>query len=166
MSNQMNFQPSDLGAGNKGHQPMLYGFMDGGNERAVYRKHLAKAFGNLHNSGLKSSPSLFNKNILGPFRTAYNGGDVVTNNIEPTNAKYGREANHIGGMNLSRLNVVGDSINRGGNAMYAGNPRFVYDGSDYTRFKKLQAINRNYNDKSYGGANSNNTQSDLRRVRS
>ena len=47
----MSFNPSTLGAGNAGLQPGLIGYMDGGNERAVYRKHLAKAFGNLHNTG-------------------------------------------------------------------------------------------------------------------
>ena len=50
--------------------------------------------------------------------------------------------------------------------MFSGNPRFVYDGSDYVRFKKLQAINRNFNDITYGGANHNNTQSVVRNVRS
>ena len=29
-----------------------------------------------------------------------------------------------------------------GSAAYAGNPTYVYDGSDYTRFKKLQAKRR------------------------
>lgn len=161
-----NFNPSSLGAGFKGQQPGLYGFMDGGNERALYRKHLAKAFGNLHNSGLNTSPSLYANNILGPFRTSFNAGDVLTNKIEPTNIKYGREANLVNGLNLARISGKGDGMNRNGGAMYSGNPRFVYDSSDYTRFKKLQAVNRNYNDSTFGGANANNTQSDLNRVRS
>jgi hypothetical protein len=44
----------------------------------------------------------------------------------------------------------------------ACNPKFVYDGSDYTRFKKQLYISRNYNDKSYGGDSSNSTQVALR----
>ena len=167
-SNQLGgmFNQSTLGGALKGTQPALYGHVEGGNERALYRKHLAKAFGNMHNSGLKSTPSLYNKNILGPFRTATNAGDVVTNHIESTDKKYGREANKLNGNNLARVQGHGDGVTQAGRAMYAGNPRYVYDGSDYTKFKKLQALNRNNNDKSYGGADHNNTQSDLRRVRS
>ena len=165
-ANQKTFSQSDLGAGTKGLQHGLFGYMSGGNERALYRSHLAKAFGNLHNSGLKSSPTLYNKNILGPFRSSYNAGDVITNGHSATNSAYGREANQVGGNNLSRVQVSGDGVNRNGTAMYAGNPRFVHDGSDYTKFRKLQAINRNYNDSSYGGANNSQSQSALNRVRS
>ena len=166
------FDAQNLGADQsgktfQGNQPALFGFMDGGNERALYRKHLAKSFGNLHNSGLKSSPSLYKNNVLGPFRTAYSAGDVVTNKNVETNIKYGKEANQVGGNNVSRLmNTRGDGISgQNGTAMYSGNPRFVYDGSDYTKFKKLQAINRNYNDRSFGGANNSQTQHAIRRVR-
>jgi hypothetical protein len=34
----------------------------------------------------------------------------------------------------------------------SGNVKFVPDSSDYIKFKKLQALNRNYNDKSNGGS--------------
>jgi hypothetical protein len=40
----------------------------------------------------------------------------------------------------------------------------VYDGSDYTRYKKLRAVNRTYDDKSFGGSN-NGSYSALKRVR-
>ena len=45
------------------------------------------------------------------------------------------------------------------------NVKYVYDGSDYTRFKKQQASNRNYNDTSFGGAGASNTFIALNRVR-
>ena len=45
-----------------------------------------------------------------------------------------------------------------------GNPKYVYDSSDYIRFKKLAAKNRNYNDNSFGGDESSATQS-RRRMR-
>ena len=45
------------------------------------------------------------------------------------------------------------------------NVKYVYDGSDYTKFKKQQAVNRNYNDYSYGGAGGSNTFIALNRVR-
>jgi hypothetical protein len=45
------------------------------------------------------------------------------------------------------------------------NVKFVYDGSDYTKFKKNQAINRNYNDRSFGGNDYNTSQSAIRHIR-
>lgn len=44
------------------------------------------------------------------------------------------------------------------------NVKYVYDGSDYTTFKKNQAINRTYNDYSFGGNASSGSQSAWRRV--
>ena len=148
------------------HQHSLMGSMDGGNNRALSRKHLVKAFGNLEITGLGSSPIKYSNNILGPFRSAFNSGDVITNKIEETNIKYGKESNQVNGNNLAKLKLKGDGISgQKGNAMYSGNPKFVHDGSDYIRFKKLQAINKNFNDNSYGGANNLQEQHAIRRVR-
>jgi hypothetical protein len=160
------FNQTTLGGNHKGKQPMLHGHIEGGNDRAVSRKQLSRAFGNMINSGLGTSPLLYPKNILGPFRTAFNAGDVVTNTIEPNNIKYGRLPNQVGGNNLSRVQVRGDGTsNQNGNAMYSGNPKYVYDGSDYIRFRKLQAINKTYNDSSYGGAANSQSQHAINRVR-
>ena len=162
----MSFDQTKIGGNPKGIQHMLHGHMDGGNDRAVSRKQLSRAFGNMINSGLGTSPLLYSKNILGPFRTAFNAGDVVTNNIEPTDIKYGKLPNQVGGNNLSRLQVRGDGTSsQDGKAMYSGNPKYVHDGSDYIRFKKLQAINKNYNDSSYGGAANSQSQHAINRVR-
>ena len=133
---------------------------------SIYRKHLVKAFGNLYNKGLDDSPALYSKNILGPFRTSYNAGDVVTNKYSSTDSRYGISANQVGGNNLSRLQGVGDGVSNNGIASYSGNPKFIYDGSDYTRFKKLMAVNKNFNDSSFGGANNSQSQSVIRKVRS
>ena len=147
------FDSSTLGGGNKGSQPVLFGNVDGGNERAISRKHLVKAFGNLYNKGLGSSPALYSNNILGPFRTSYNAGDVITNGYGATNNKYGNAANQINGNNVSRVKGLGDGVFNNGNDSYSGNPRYVYDSSDFIRYKKLNAINKNFNDITYGGAN-------------
>ena len=158
------FDNTKLGGGQKGYQPLITGHAVGGGERSANRKYLAKAFGNLKNTGLGTSPVLYN-NILGPFRSAYNAGDVITNSIVATDIKYGRESSQVNGNNLSRVQVRGDGLNRNGSAMFSGNPRFVYDGSDYIRFKKLNAINKNYNDSSFGGANNSQSQHAIRGVR-
>ena len=166
MSNISFNKDTSLGS-TKGIQPQLFGSMIGGNERSLSRKYLNKAFGNLVIPGLENtSPALYNKNILGPFRTHFNAGDVIVNTPQSTNKLYGKEANLLGGNNLARVNGSRDGLNRNGNAMYSGNPKFIHDSSDYIRFKKLQAINRNFNDHSFGGANYNNTQSVIKKIRS
>jgi hypothetical protein len=45
------------------------------------------------------------------------------------------------------------------------NVKWVYDGSDYIRFKKDQAVNKNYNDRSFGGNESSTSQSSIRHSR-
>jgi hypothetical protein len=45
------------------------------------------------------------------------------------------------------------------------NVRYVYDSSDYTTYLKQKAVNRNYNDLTYGGDQSNSSQSAVRAVR-
>jgi hypothetical protein len=45
------------------------------------------------------------------------------------------------------------------------NVKYVYDSSDYTTYLKQQAVNKNYNDLSYGGDQSNASQSALRAIR-
>lgn len=147
-----------------------YGSVDFSSERASARKHVTKAFGNMNNSGLGSSPLQYASNVLGPFRTSFNSGDVISTyhtsrGSGATNSIYGIEANQVNGNNLSRLNPVADGVSRNGSAMYSGNTKFVHDGSDYTHFKKLQAMNRNYSDYNYGGANNNQAQSAIRWVR-
>ena len=150
-NNSYKFEQKYLGNGIKGHQAKQFGHMDSGGERSANRRYLAKSFGNLYNTGLGSSPALYNKNVLGPFRTAFSAGDIVTKNIENTNPRYGRESSQVNGNNLSRIKGQADGTYQNGNAMYSGNSKFVYEGSDYTRYKKLAAMNKTYNDTSHGG---------------
>ena len=47
----------------------------------------------------------------------------------------------------------------------ACNVRYVYDSSDYTTYLKQRAVNKNYNDLSYGGNDNSASQSAVRAVR-
>lgn len=47
----------------------------------------------------------------------------------------------------------------------ACNVKFVYDSSDYVTYLKQRAVNKNYNDLTYGGDQSNSSQSALRAIR-
>ena len=98
----------------------------------------------------------FNPNLGGltPFRKAYNAGDIMnTYNKPPTNKLVNRAPNQINSMkNMFGWQSAAGSVNTTSDgSFYTGNPKFVYDGSDYSKFKKLQAINKNYNDNTFGG---------------
>jgi hypothetical protein len=107
--------------------------------------------------------------LCGPFRAAMSAGDVLgrkdqsaggANMVTAVNGARNHGSARLGGA-VSTTNV-GDSIVIGGETfitgtgagqtpLQSGNPRHVYDGSDFIRYKKLAAINKNYNDKSFGG---------------
>ena len=54
-----------------------------------------------------------------------------------------------------RVQTTNNSV---GASAWTGNNKYVYDGSDYVQFKKLQAKNRNYNDPTFGGDEHNASQ--------
>jgi hypothetical protein len=107
--------------------------------------------------------------VCGPFRAATSAGDVlgrfqqsagganqVTDVRRAANAGWKMLAGGVPSNNSGQTVVVNGitfttGLAPGQSQIQSGNPRFVYDGSDYTRFKKLAAKNRNYNDLTFGG---------------
>lgn len=179
---------STLGCGLPGVAPILIGGgggaynqssgMDGANGRSMNRKILRQSFGNkayIRYNNSKISPMYYKKlgkTQITPFRAAMNAGDVNGTVNESTNPIFGRPSNQVTGINPSFSNQslagyksLAGNIKTSGNSAYTGNPKYVYDGADYVRFKKLYSINNNYNDSSFGGEQHNANQSVIRRVR-
>jgi hypothetical protein len=139
--------------------------MEGGSSRERTRFLLRDAWnGNAASGTVKGV-----KVAATPFRAVNNAGDLL-------NRKYFTS----GGSNQVKTGRIKLAANQsasvlGGNIFTQANPtgipsattnvKYVYDGSDYTKFKKQQAVNRNYNDYSYGGAGGSNTFIALNRVR-
>lgn len=137
-----------------------------GSEPPTDRRILRRAWnGKLSNSKNYGIPLK-----IGGFRAVNNAGDALN-----------RQYYSCGGSNMisSRPGSVGlhlttkdggqaTSCDNTGIAPTTCNPKYVYDSSDYIRYKKLKSTNISYNapDYCYGGANANNTQSVLRRIRS
>lgn len=155
---------SSLGGGVPGAQPssgLIGGSgssdggsgMVGGSNRAMSRYILREAFGN--GCLFKKMPfasSLGGYFRTGPFRMATNSGDPNgTTNAKPS--PYLPQVNGVGGIQgvLSRSRATVGGVRNNANAYYSGNPKYVYDSSNYTTFRKRQAINRTYNNKSFGG---------------
>ena len=133
-----------------------YSGMEGGGQREIQRLTLRRAFGNTKFPG--------NPSIITPFRRYFNAGDTNgTVNSYPSRL-LGVTNQVTGNRMVSQLHATGGG-NHYGNAFYSGNQKYVYDSSNYVSFRKLKAINKNYNDSSFGGASRSSVAEALRRVR-
>lgn len=164
-----NATSSKLGGGVAGFQPTLLGGgangnsgsgMVGSSERGMSRNLLRQAMG--RTLWLQSATGSVGAIKASPFRVAMNAGDIRgTVNEGPLPQL--PAPTQVNGPMVNKQQNKGDSVNSG-NAAFTGNPKFVYDGSDYTRYKKMKAKLKTYNDQSFGGSN-NGSYSFLMRVR-
>jgi len=150
------FRTSILGGGIAGFQPQkgIIGDSTIGYDKNIDRIILRRGFGNMFNPGLGTSPLYMSNNggsKCGPFRCAFNAGDVMGTVNSASDPKYGIEHNSNAKNNHSMFQQSNSGIKRNGNAAYAGNPKHVYDTSDYVRYMRLSTNNRNYNDLTFGG---------------
>lgn len=142
--------------------------MEGGGARGTDRNVLREAFGNqyLSNSPAIQSPAWFVGNGLSkttPFRAIMAAGDVNGTKNQAT-APFMPAPNQVRPTYIQNVKNFTNGVQRNGTSLYTGNPRYVYDGSDYVRYRKLRAVNKTYDDKSFGGAN-NGAYVALKRVR-
>ena len=116
------------------------------------------------------------KPITTPFRAVNNAGDLLSRlnyscggSCQTFQSRPGLKGlrNHFGAVqdtcipsatysSLQLLNNIPAS---------ACNVKYVYDSSDYVTYLKQKSVNKNYNDLSYGGDQSNSTQSAIRAIR-
>ena len=162
---------SNLGGGIQGIAPTLIGGgsgrhgnggMIGSSERAQDRFSLVQAWNGAAATGVING---YHRKI-GPFRVVNNAGDFLSRQNYTSGGS--NQVNNIR-RSLTGYKVLGGSIQPNidnTNIPSAScNPKFVYDGSDYIQFKKLQAVNRNYNDYAFGGDDNLASQSAIKRVR-
>ena len=145
-----------LGGGAGGGRGATSG-MEGGGNRGLERMFLRRVFGN------RVFPN--GANNITPFRRYFNAGDTAGTVNSAPSPLLGTPINQISGNSMvSRLHANGGGT-QVGQAFYSGNPKYVYDSSNYIRFKKLSAENKNYNDASFGGAGASTVSQALSRVR-
>lgn len=171
-----NSNPSSLGGGAPGVALTLLGGgggskggsgMVGSSARGIDRFSLRQAF---RSSNINPTPSTgYTPAMCGPFRAAISGGDRLgrfgqsaggANQVNTVrraaNAGWRGLAGGVPSNNAGETVVINGVTYVTGTAagqeqIQSGNPRHVYDSSDYVRYKKLAAKNRNYNDSSFGG---------------
>lgn len=125
--------------------------------------------GQLRRNGLKQS-------ITTPFRAVNNAGDLLSRDnyscggtCQTPQSRPGLHGlrTHFGSVQSSCIpSATYSSLQLLNNVPAAAcNVKYVYDSSDYTTYLKQRAVNKNYNDYSYGGDDSNSSQSAQRAIR-
>jgi hypothetical protein len=160
-----------LGGGFKGRMPQPLVDHDNSDSFARTRFTLRDSWNTSSTSG-----SSYAKRIITPFRAVNNAGDLLSRenyscggSCQTAQSRPGLNGlrQRFGSTSTScQQSVVWSSIQVNPNVPSSTcNVKYVYDGSDYTKFKKNQAVNRNYNDRSFGGNDSSASQSAYRAVR-
>ena len=145
-----------IGGGANGSRGSSSG-MEGGGARETERIIMRRVLGHTVFPG--------GPNNITPFRRYLNAGDTSGTVNSGPSPLLGPPINPLSGFNMiSRINANGGGTQKG-EAFYSGNPKYVYDSSTYSRYKKLVAGNRNYNDSSFGGPGGSSVAEALRRVR-
>ena len=169
-SKTLNGLPS-LGGGIKGIMPQPVVDHDNSDSFARTRFTLRDAWNTSSYSG-----SSYVKRMVGPFRAVNNAGDLLsrqnyscggTCQSFQSRPVLSGLSNHFGSISTACTADVFYSPNQIDPRVPASacNTKFVYDSSDYIRFRKNQAYNKNYNDRSFGGNEYSGSQSASRAIR-
>jgi hypothetical protein len=118
------------------------------NDDVIARRILVKSW---------NSQQLFEQNgktpSVGPFRAVNSLGDFLGRVNYSCGGPNPQNASRPGYSRLIRS--VPQQCDTTGIAPTTCNPKFVSDSSDYVKFKRLRAVNRNFNDSTNGGDSSN-----------
>jgi len=150
----------------------LGGGLPGGMPKALYNTNNSSAFVRtrflLLNGWNKGAARRINSNksATSPFRAINNAGDLLSRpNYScggPTQTFQSRPGMHGLKKGFGHIQSWCDGS---GIPAAACNTKYVYDSSDYIRYNKQKAINKNYNDKSYGGDQNHGAQVAIRAIR-
>ena len=153
-----NLGGTNLGGGINGISPKQSVTNYRSSENAMIRKQVVKSWNTQNATG-----TINGKNrVITPFRAVNNSGDFLSRQDYVCG---GPNPNHLhrGGIRRNFRSMFGNCDNSGVEAA-STNVKFVYDHSDYIRYKKQEAMNQNYNDNSFGGYN-NSAYVDIMRIR-
>lgn len=160
-----------LGGGLKGRMPQAIKDHDNSDTFARQRFTLREAWNTTPQTG-----SSYPKRMITPFRAVNNAGDLLCRanyscggpcqtpqsvpGVYGLRHRFGATSDACTADIFWTANQVNPSV-----PSSTCNGKFVYDGSDYTRFKKNQSLNRTYNDISFGGNENSGSQVAYRAVR-
>jgi hypothetical protein len=171
ISNNPGLNRPSLGGGLRGIMPQPVVDHDNSHDFAKTRFFLRDAWNTSSYSG-----SAYPKRIVGPFRAVNNAGDILSRQnyscggtcqsfqsrpgLSGLRQRFGSISNACTSSVTYSANQVNPNV-----PASACNSKFVYDSSDYINFKKKQAVNKTYNDRSFGGDNYAAAQSAIRAIK-
>lgn len=167
--------PASPGGAIRGWMPQTTQLTD---KRYPEYEHIRYTLKNAWNTQYRSQLQRNNlkQSITTPFRAVNNAGDLLSRENyscggtcqtpQSRPGLYGLKT-HFGGVSTSctpsaaynSLQLIKDI------PAAACNVKFVYDSSDYVTYLKQKAVVKNYNDLTYGGDDSNSSQSAIRAIR-
>jgi len=172
-----NVKGKALGGGFQGYMPQQVQTTEKGSYGSNVFENMRYTLRNAWNTTYKAELiAAKKKQIITPFRAVNNAGDLLSRDNYscggPCQTFQSRPQlrglrQHFGSVSKSctpSALYTGNQIAPGVPAA-ACNVKFVYDSSDYTTYLKQKAVNKNYNDLSYSGNNSNGAQSAMRHIK-
>ncbi len=152
-----------LGGGFKGYMPQPIVDHDNSAEFSTTRFTLREAWNTTKYSGQNG---LGNTRIITPFRAVNNAGDVLSRRNYSCGGSCQTFQSRPGLSGLrQRFGAIQSMCDESFIPPAACNVKYVYDGSDYTTYLRQRAVNKNYNDRSFGGNDYSAQQSAYRAIR-
>jgi len=151
-----------LGGGIRGKMPKPIIVHDNSDSFAQTRFVLREAWNTDYSRQLSSN----NKRIITPFRAVNNAGDVLSRKNYSCGGSCQTPQSRPGMSGLKRLfGAIQSMCDETLVPPAACNVKYVYDGSDYTTYLRQRAMNKNYNDRSFGGDDSSSAQVAIKSVK-
>ena len=149
-----------LGGGITGSIPQAVQTTDNDDDFAQNRFILRQAW----NTTYKRSVN-YKKIAVTPFRAVTNSGDLLSRPAYSCGGPCQTFQSRPGMFGLrSAFGHIADNCDGTGIPPSSCNVKYVYDSSNYTRYMKEKAINKLYNDLSFGGDNYKASQSAIRAI--
>jgi hypothetical protein len=167
--------PSNSGGAIRGYMPQTTQNVD---KRYPEFEHIRFTLKNAWNTNYRRQlrANKLKQSITTPFRAVNNAGDLLSREnyscggtcqtfqsrpgLRGLRTKFGSISNSCTPSAIySNLQLLSDI------PAAACNVKYVYDSSDYITYLKQKAVNKNYNDLTYGGDQSNTSQSAIRAIR-
>ena len=153
---------SKLGGGIPGFIPQATYNTNNNNEFIDTRFSLKQAW----NTGYAMRMLNQDKAICTPFRAVNNAGDLLSRKYYSCGGPCQTFQSRPGMFGLKQhFGAIQNHCDGTGVPPSSCNIKYVYDSSDYIRYAKQKAVNKNYNDAAYGGNNYSGAQSAIRAIR-
>jgi hypothetical protein len=114
------------------------------------------------NSQFEGTPLFSKRWPQTPFRVAMHAGDLLLRQNEPGGSNQIKGSVGIGRYKYT-VGSSADGVRKGNGA--SGNQHYVYDSSVYTKYKRLQQKQKNYNDYTFAGNANNGSYVAIRGIR-